>query len=45
MGRIKLYNIIMESVERDMYEGFNETELSEDYPVNFDLSEFKNMRS
>lgn len=45
MTRIKLYDIICESVERDMYEGFVETELSEDYPTNFDISQFKNIRS
>jgi hypothetical protein len=45
MGSLKLYNIITESIERDMYEGFNETELSEDYPENFDLFSFKNIRS
>ena len=45
MGRIKLYDIINESIERDMFEGFDETELSEDYPVGFDLEEFKNIRS
>lgn len=42
---IKLYDIINESIERDMFEGFNEEELSEDYPVNFSLDEFKNIRS
>lgn len=45
MGRIKLYDIIAESIERDMFEGFNETELSEDYPENFDIFNFKNIRS
>ena len=45
MGRIKLYDIINESIERDMFEGFDETELSEDYPVGFDLEEFKNIGS
>jgi len=43
MGRIKLYDVIRES--RDVLEGFNEEELSEDYPVNFDIFEFKNIRS
>ena len=43
MGQIKLYDIITES--RDVLEGFNEAELSEDYPVNFDIFSFKNMRS
>ena len=45
MGRIKLCDIINETVERDMFEGFDETELSEDYPVNFDIFNFKNIRS
>lgn len=45
MGRIKLCDIINESVERDMYEGFNEMELSEDYPTDFDIFAFKNIRS
>ena len=31
--------------ERDMFEGFNELELSEEYPEGFDLNEFKNLRS
>jgi hypothetical protein len=44
MARIKLVDIINES-QRDMYEGFNEMELSEDYPVNFDIFQFKNLRS
>jgi len=43
MGRIKLCDIITES--RDVLEGFNEAELAEDYPVNFDIFSFKNMRS
>jgi hypothetical protein len=44
MGRIKLYDIITESIERDMFEGFDETELTEDYPVDFDIFNFKNIR-
>ena len=45
MGRIKLYDIVTESIEKDMFEGFDESELKEDYPVNFDIFSFKNMRS
>jgi hypothetical protein len=45
MGFIKLYDIITESIERDMFEGFDDTELSEDYPVGFDLEQFKNIQS
>jgi hypothetical protein len=44
MSGLKLYDIITESKERDMFEGFDETELSEDYPVNFDIFSFKNIR-
>jgi len=40
----KLLDIIKES-ERDMFEGFVESELTEDYPVGFDLSEFKKIWS
>jgi len=43
MGRIKLYDIVTESIERDMFEGFDETELSEDYPIDFDIFSFKNI--
>lgn len=43
MAEIKLYDIIMES--RDVLEGFDEKELSEDYPIDFDIFNFKNLRS
>jgi hypothetical protein len=38
---------IYESIkpERDMFEGFNETELSEEYPTGFSFDEFKKIRS
>lgn len=44
---LTLYNVgknLYES-ERDMFEGFNEIELGEDYPVGFDINQFKNIRS
>lgn len=43
---MKLVNIF-ESIkpERDMFEGFNELELSEEYPEGFSLDEFKNLNS
>ena len=39
MSRLKLYDIVCES--RDMFEGFDETELTEEYPTDFDISKFK----
>ena len=44
MGKLSLYNILKES-ERDMFEGFNETELTEDYPENFNFNELKKIKS
>lgn len=44
MTKLSLYEILLES-ERDMYEGFNDVELSEDYPEGFDINEFKNINS
>jgi len=43
MGRIKLCSVILES--RDVLEGFNDVELGEEYPVGFNLDEFKNLWS
>lgn len=45
MGKLKLYNIVTESINRDMFEGFDESELKEDYPTGFDIFKFKNIRS
>jgi len=45
MARLKLYDILAESDNRDMFEGFDESQLDEDYPVNFDIFNFKNIRS
>lgn len=42
------FNVISENIDkpiRDMFEGFNEEELTEEYPVNFDLNQFKNIPS
>lgn len=44
MGKLSLYKIIKES-ERDMFEGFNEIELSEEYPINFSFDELKSLNS
>ena len=47
MSILKLFNIF-ESIsrpERDMFEGFNEMELSEEYPKGFDLGQFKSLYS
>jgi hypothetical protein len=43
---MKLVNIF-ESIksERDMFEGFNEIEMDEEYPKGFSFDEFKNIRS
>jgi len=42
MARIKLCNLVE---ARDVFEGFTELELDEDYPVGFSLDEFKNLWS
>lgn len=51
---LKLTSIIKELIhensnillpKRDIFEGFDETVLQEDYPQGFDLNEFKNIRS
>ena len=41
MSRLNLYDIITESANRDMFEGFDESELSEDYPTGFSFDAFK----
>lgn len=45
MKLLKLYDLLLESVDRDMFEDVDESQLSEDYPVNFDIFQFKNIRS
>lgn len=45
MSELKLYNVLLESIERDMFEGVDENQLSEDYPINFDIFQFKNINS
>lgn len=44
MKKLSLYNIIKES-ERDMFEGFNESELTEEYPTTFSFEELKKLNS
>ena len=47
MKKLKLLSIYesLNGVERDVFEGFDEMELSEDYPESFDFNEFKDIRS
>lgn len=42
---LQLLEIAQGKRERDMFEGFVESELSEEYPTGFSLDEFKNIRS
>ena len=41
---LKLLNILNES-NKDMFEGFNELELKEEYPIDFNLKNFKELSS